>query len=61
MTQATIEEEKAHTLSSPKVVPGWPDEACALIVVLPGAYMRPPDFSALVAALQVRTSTFFCL
>ena len=52
-TQAPDQDTKQHTLSSPEVVPGWPEEACALIIVLPGAYMRPTDFSALLAATQV--------
>ena len=57
-TQAPDQDTKQHTLSSPEVVPGWPEEACALIIVLPGAYMRPTDFSALLAATQVGRSLF---
>jgi hypothetical protein len=48
-----LAEAKGHILCCPQEGPSWPAEACLLLVVLPGAYLRPSNFERLIEALQV--------
>ena len=52
-TQAVQKSAEAYTLSCPEDVPGWDAKACALVIILPGAYMQTSDFRSLITALQV--------